>query len=538
MPKIKQQTAGKIGLFTAVMMIFGTLVGIGIFFKNYSVFKNNGGNPIGILLSWIVAIVLVLSIALTFCEISSVKIKNPADGFGGWSAKFTNHGFGRYNMLGYSLIFYTVNIFAIMFFTGEGCLNCFSNFGGAAGAFDFGPLTTLYIFIAGGALFVLFIFLNMMASKGMAKFSNITGIIKFIPIAAVVILGITFGIMNAKGGLWSNQWYRPDLDPTNPFIGRSDNVDVVGIITSVPSILFAFEGYLVVGNIACDMKNPERNVPLSMVLALIIVSALYLIITVGCMTAGTGNVYQLMEICFGKDTLATNICSNIASVFIFICIIGVLNAISFTGMRAFQASCESGVLFKGKELVAKKPNNKLFAGGIWYMIAVGVWWVCTLIPSVILNTDQIVDACSYIMIIGLYVMYVIVMIPALANRKTKKVEVRKTGVFIPACIFALLGCLFLIIFCGFYKFLAVPIQRGMEEGWSKPYYDCGWGLFLDNSSNTNFKLNYWHSIVVYWSIFIFMLAMPFINDLLIKLSGNKHHQQLIWQKKPNYVVLK
>ncbi|MCQ3908193.1 MAG: hypothetical protein MJ200_01155 [Mycoplasmoidaceae bacterium] len=87
-----------------------------------------------------------------------------------------------------------------------------------------------------------------------------------------------------------------------------------------------------------------------------------------------------------------------------------------------------------------------------------------MIPSAILNTDQIVDACSYIMIIGLYVMYVIIMIPAIANRKTKKVEVRKMKIFIPTCVIALLGCSFLIIFCGFYKFLAVPIQEGMKSG--------------------------------------------------------------------------
>lgn len=523
MPKIKQQTAGKIGLFTAVMMIFGTLVGIGIFFKNYSVFKNNHGNPIGILLSWILAIVLIMSIALSFCEISSVMIKNKADGFGGWSERYLGHGLGRYNKLGYSLIFYTVNAFAIMFFTGEGCLNCFANLGGEAGAFDFGRLTTLYVFIAAGGLFALFIFLNIFASKGMARFSNIAGMIKFVPILAVIILGITFGILNNGGGLWNGNWFKPASEVAS-------SPDIVGIITSIPSILFAFEGYLVVGNIASDMEKPEKNVPLSMVIALIIVSSLYLVITVGCMTAGTGNVYQLMEICFGKGTLMANICSNVMSIFIFICIIGVLNAITFTGMRAFQASCEEGVLFKGRELFAKKPNSKLFAGGIWFMIAVGIWWLATLIPSAIFNTDQIVDACSYVMIIGLYVLYVFVMIPALANRKSNKVEVKKTKVFIPACCIALLGCLFIICFCGFYKFMALPIQLGLQDGWSHVFEDCGWGLFVNNASNTAFKLNYWHCIVVYWSIFIFMLASPLINDLLIKLSGNKQHQRLIWQK--------
>ncbi|MBQ0045671.1 MAG: APC family permease [Mycoplasma sp.] len=530
MPKVSKQTAGKIGLFTAVMMIFGTLVGIGIFFKNYSVFNNNHGNPIGILLSWIIAIILVMSIALSFCEISSCKIKNKADGFGGWSERFLRHGLGRYNKLGYSLIFYTVNTFAIMFFTGEGCLNCFSKIG-QWGNFDFGHLTTLYVFLAGGALFTLFIFLNIFASKGMTRFSNATGIIKFVPIAMVVILGITFGIIGGhQGGLWNGHWYTIPSESITPEWTTTGNIDITGIITSIPSILFAFEGYLVVGNIACDMDKPEKNVPLSMVIALIVVSSLYLVITIACMTVGTGNVYQLMEICFEGNQQLINILSYVISVLIFICIIGVLNAITFTGMRAFQAGCEEGNLFKGKQLVAKKPNNKLFAGGIWFLIAVGVWWACTLIPSAILNTDQIVDACSYIMIIGLYVMYVFVMLPALANRKTKKVEVTKNKIFIPACVIALIGCSFIIVFCGFYKFLARPIELGLTEGWNNVYKDCGWGLFVNNTNNTDFKLNYWHSIIVYWSIFIFLLASPFINDLLIKWFDKSNKQILIWQK--------
>ncbi|MCQ2956783.1 MAG: amino acid permease [Mycoplasmoidaceae bacterium] len=199
MPKVKQETAGKIGLFTAVMMIFGTLVGIGIFFKNKSVFENNHGNPTGILLSWIVAIVLILSIGLSFCEICTCKTKSKADGFGGWAQRFCGYNLGRYCNLGYSLIFYTVNTFAILFFTGEACLNCFAELGGEPGAFNFGSLTTLYVFLVGGALFALFIILNVVAAKGMVRFSNVTGILKFVPIVAVILLGIIFGAINGGG---------------------------------------------------------------------------------------------------------------------------------------------------------------------------------------------------------------------------------------------------------------------------------------------------------------------------------------------------
>jgi hypothetical protein len=48
---VKTETAGKIGLFGAISIIIGTIIGVGIFLKNQSVFRNNNGNPWGVLLS-------------------------------------------------------------------------------------------------------------------------------------------------------------------------------------------------------------------------------------------------------------------------------------------------------------------------------------------------------------------------------------------------------------------------------------------------------------------------------------------------------
>ncbi|MDE7433907.1 MAG: hypothetical protein K2M43_02105 [Mycoplasmoidaceae bacterium] len=50
-PAVSNKTAASIGLFGAMSIIIGSTVGVGIFFKNGGVFKNNNGNPIGILLS-------------------------------------------------------------------------------------------------------------------------------------------------------------------------------------------------------------------------------------------------------------------------------------------------------------------------------------------------------------------------------------------------------------------------------------------------------------------------------------------------------
>ena len=46
-----------------------------------------------------------------------------------------------------------------------------------------------------------------------------------------------------------------------------------------------------------------------------------------------------------------------------------LNAITFSGMRAFQGMCADGTLFKGKKLVGMKPN-KLFAGAVYFSLMI------------------------------------------------------------------------------------------------------------------------------------------------------------------------
>lgn len=528
MPKVNRQTAGKIGLFSAIMIIFSTLIGIGIFFKNFSVFNNNHGNPWGILISWIIAIILVMCTALSFCEISSCKTPGKSDGLGGWAQRFCGHGFGRYSKVGYALFFYALDTFVIMFFVGEACLNCFANFGGGAGHVNFGPLTVFYIFLIGAALFALFAIVNVVANNAMTKFSNAVGIIKFLPIIAVVILGITFGAMKG-GGLWNNNWFSPAGQ--DPKVVQS-TPDLVGIIISLPSILFVYEGYLIIGNIAGDMKNPEKNVPLAVVIAIIVAACLYVLITIGCITAGTGNVYELMEFCFGEGTTLTNVFTNIMSVFIFISVLGVLNAMTFTGMRAFQSNCERGELFKSKKLLNIKPGNNLFAGAISFSIVIAIWWAIMIVPSSILNTDQIIDGMSNMMILAIYIVYAVLLCCGLNNRRTKKVEVRKIKGFTGFCIVAIITCFFMISFCSIYQFIVIPLIDAPKYGWDATY-NCGWGLFID----TSFKVNYWQAMVIYWVLLSFMMLCPFINDLMIKWWDKSNHQCLIWQKPNKQIVL-
>lgn len=545
MGKVSKQTASKIGLFSAIMLIFGSVVGIGIFFKNYSVFSTNGGNWVGVLVSWIISIVMVLCIALSFGEVVTCKPKVQGEGLGGWAARYCGHKFGRFTKLFHTGVYYSVLTFAIMFFAGEALLNCFA---ANPGYVDFGKGTVLYVFLAGGGLFALFIFLNYFASKGMSKFSNITGIIKFVPIAAVIILGIVFGAIKG-GGLWTGKWITWALEEEQWILKPHEiaNFDVVNVIKCIPSILFAFEGYLVIGNVAGDMENPKKNVSLAIVLAMIIISVLNIAITIGCMTIGTGNVYHLMYVICGVDHInIANILNIIMSVFILICIIGVLNAMAFSGMRAFQVICEDGTLFKGKQLANKKPG-KLFAGAVYFSIMISIWWLGIGIPSCILNTDAIADGSSSILIILIYVVYGTTLLGGFTNRFRKEpVEVVRIKIFPVTAIIAVIACFFVFAFSGVYQSMIGPIINPMEKTGGF------WGLFVQdiNGSTVPNILNetwiyedpilgpltqyghqwrYWQTCIVFWSIAITMIGIPFINDLLISKTNKTYEQGFIWK---------
>lgn len=527
MPKISKPAAGKIGLFSAIMVIFGAVVGIGIFFKNSTVFRLNEGNWLGVILSWIISILIILCTALSFAEISTVRMSNRNAGFGGWSQTMCNHGFGRYSKLGYSFAFYSMNTFAVVFFAGEAIMNCFAKLGQGGsdiGGFDFGSLTTLYVFIAGGGLFVILLLLNYFTSRGMSKFGNVVGIFKFLPIFMVIILGITFGALYQDNGIWPNA-----QNATKPV--ETGSFSLLGMTRAIPSILFSYEGFLVVGNLSGDMKDPRKEVPIAVVLGVAVISTLYLLITIGCMFVGTGNVYELMKV-VPNETVG-KVLTYVMSIFIYICLIGTLNALIFSGARGLQALCIDGTIFRGRRLANRKPNNSLYAGIIWKGILVGFWWVLTIIPSCILNTDCLADAPSVVMVVFLYIIYFTNILFAFINRFTKKHETKHFGIFPFAAIIAMLGALLVFSMSGVYQYIVMPIKDINSDN-----FDCGWGLFVKTAEVMKDgklvkEINFLSSVEViawFWGMFAFIAVTPFINDLAIKYWDRGNHERLIWER--------
>jgi len=89
--KINFKKKTKLSLMGAILIVIGQIVGIGIFFKNASIFNNNGFSGWGVLLSWLIGGFLTICVALTIANLVKVKQKQyHTPGIGQW-VKY-NHG--------------------------------------------------------------------------------------------------------------------------------------------------------------------------------------------------------------------------------------------------------------------------------------------------------------------------------------------------------------------------------------------------------------------------------------------------------------
>jgi APA family basic amino acid/polyamine antiporter len=101
--------------------------------------------------------------------------------------------------------------------------------------------------------------LNIVSTKASGYFSTLTTFIKLIPIVVISVLGLSSGV-------------------ENPFQNLPQGTEGVAINfgAAVLSTLWAYDGWMMVGNVAGEMKHPVRDLPRAIMIGLGIVLLAYL----------------------------------------------------------------------------------------------------------------------------------------------------------------------------------------------------------------------------------------------------------------------
>ncbi len=204
---------------------------------------------------------------------------------------------------------------------------------------------------------VLLTIINIIDVKSGARFQNLFTLSKLGAIFGIILLGLVM-----EGG--TNQNLSP-IFSDKPFIGL---IGPLGL--AMVSVLWTFDGWIFITYVAGEVKNPGRNIPLSLIFCMLIVVSVYLLL----------NYVLLFILGFTGMNGSERVVSDAASVFlgnkgaavvtliILISLIGANNGFVLSSARINYAMARDKLFFNQAAQIHsrfKSPANALIIQCVW-----------------------------------------------------------------------------------------------------------------------------------------------------------------------------
>ncbi|ACA57202.1 amino acid permease [Clostridium botulinum] len=301
-----------LGLFDAIAIVIGMVIGSGIFFKPAIVFKNAGSPILGIV-AWLVGGIITIASGLTVAEIAATIPKT-----GGIFVYIKE-------LYGERLAFLLGWVQSIVYVPGSAAALAIIL---STQATSFIPLTTTEQKILAMTFIVFIMVLNIISTKFVSKMQGIITVGKLIPIIAIIALGFIKG--TAKGDI----------------LNVSSSSTVSGFGAALLGTLWAYDGWISVGNMAGELKNPKKDLPRSIIIGLGTTIVVYVLINLALINIMPINSITLSEkpVSDAAVMLLGNTGAKIISAGILIAIFGALNGYLMTGVRIPLAMSQDRII--------------------------------------------------------------------------------------------------------------------------------------------------------------------------------------------------
>ena len=402
------------GLFTAITMIVGIVIGSGIFFKSDNILIATGGSiALGVLVFFIAAIAIIFG-SLTISQLASRSSKE-----GGlisyaeeYYNKSTSCAFGWFQTFLYfptliSVVSWVAGIYICILFGIEG---------------------TLEIQMLIGLLIMIFLFvMNTLSAKLGGLFQNASTIMKLVPLVLISIAGLIFG------------------DTSNISLSDITAMKSTGWIAAIAPIAFSFDGWIVSTSISHEIKDSKRNLPKALIIAPIFILIVYVLYFIGIsIYIGPETIMSLGDA--HVDLAANNLLgpwgAKIVLIFVIISIMGTINGI-ILGMIRLPHSLALRNMFPKSEVIANvDEKTKMPINSTVVSFIISVSWLAvhyfTTKTGLLPNSDI-----SEISITMSYVLYALLYVKVLQLGIKKEIKSIIRGIINP--ILALCGSAIILL---------------------------------------------------------------------------------------------
>lgn len=276
LPK-KEVTKKKISFASAILLVIGSSIGAGIFLKNGEVLGNVNGSLVLALVSWVLSIFGVVCMGVSLAEIASGTTDSNL-GVVSWVKNFCHKYLFKVSKYFMAFLYLPLNFFLMPYYV----VMQFQD------AFGWQTQWWISALIAFAITAWFFIVSGISSKVGNIQNKAIT-YVKFLPLAFCIIAGITLAICGQGAKIQP----LPESMGPMPHARLAQMFPVLGILGSVPAIVFSYDGFYSAAGMQSEMAEPKKT-PMALVLGLVIVSIINLAIAVSLLVgASNGKVNTL-----------------------------------------------------------------------------------------------------------------------------------------------------------------------------------------------------------------------------------------------------
>lgn len=398
----------ELGLLDGTMLVVGSMIGSGIFIVSSDIARQIGSAG-WLTLIWIVSGLITMIAAVSYGELSAMFPK------AGGQYVYLREAYGKLIAFLYGWSFFAVIQTGTIAAVGVG----FSKF--AAYLFpvmsDENILFQVNDFKLNAAQIVSIItivfltYLNSRGVKNSKMMQTVLTIIKILSLFGLIIFGF---LLAAKAEVWNTNW--TDMWSTKSYVKDSETwlpisgvALISGISAAMVGSLFSSDAWVGVTFIAGEIKNPKRNVGLSLFLGTFIVTIIYVLTNLMYLA-----VIPFNEIATAKsDRVAVvaseyifgNIGTLIIAIMIMISTFACNNGLIMAGARVYYTMAKDGLFFK------KAAILNSFSVPAWALWAQCIW------ASALCLTGKYGDLLDFVIIIVL-IFYILTIYGIFILRRT------------------------------------------------------------------------------------------------------------------------
>ncbi len=322
---MEQKLTKKYGLFTAIAMVVGIVIGSGVFFKAQTILEKTKGDLTPSILAWIFG-----GLIMVFCATAFAIMATKYEKVGGvidYAEAIVGKEYGYYIGWFVGTVYLPAMTGVLAWVSARYTIVFLNSVIPAWMENPVHPAVSHECMVITLVYMVASYVLNALSPKLAGKFQITTTVIKLIPLVLMGVVGVVVGLTN--GTLAENFAYLPEVADSRLSL----------FYAAIVSTAFAYEGWIIATSINAEIKNAKKNLPIALTVGTLIVMAICVLYNLG--VAGGAHVTELADPDIGASLAFSNIFGGkvgaILNLFVAISCLGTLNGLMLASTRAMYS---------------------------------------------------------------------------------------------------------------------------------------------------------------------------------------------------------